>query len=333
MSSARVVDFTPKQAGRWLDKEAAAKSAAVLDDVADGILALDFALTFAGFSYKARQLTLSIVGLLGGGGGRLEIFDKILAQHARCSDRTVRRWRAAHIEESRAKKFSLLYIEEGDYNGRKRYEKTAYSLNPAVASYLNAVVSQARASDLYWSDRVGSVERAAEEHYHEIPDAPPRTRRRKPRPAPTVRVERAFDNAARNVEKGKLALWELDDESLMALRESKQGEELRLTLLKLQADIAEALKAFPQVAESEQVEEGLGQDVLTPAVSGQDEPRGEDVALWEGVERRAAGAPHVTSCEVPLRLPSPDESPPPAAQSVEDAEAEAIRLEGCGEGT
>lgn len=329
MSSARVVDYLPRQAGRWLDKEAAAKAGAVLDDVADGILALDFALTFAGFSHEARQLTLSIVGLLGGArGARLAIFDKVLAQHAGCSDRTVRRWRAAYIRETRAKKFSLLYIEEGDYTGRMRYERTAYSLNPAVAAYLAAVVTQARASDLYRSDRRGAVERAAGEHYADIPDAPPRARRRRPRPAPAVKVERAFVNAARSVEKGKLALGELDDDSLEALVESRQGEELRRTLLKLQADIAEALESFPQAAEGEQLEERLGQNVLTPGVP---EPCTEDVAAWEEVERRAAGAPLVVSREVQLRLPAPEELPPaPSAQSVEEAEAEAVRVEACG---
>lgn len=331
MSSARVVDFTPKQAGRWLDKEAAARSGAVLDDMADGILALDFALAFAGFTYEARQFELSVIGLLGGGGSTLEIFDGDLAKHVQCSDRTIRRWRKAHIRESRVKKFSLLYIGEGDYNGRMRYEKTAYGLNPALNTYLDAVVTQARASDLYRSDRVGAVERAAEEHYHEIPDAPPRARKRKPRPAPAVRVERAFANAAKNVEKGKLALRELDAESLATLLESEQGEDLRRALLKLQADIAEALETLPQVAEREAVDEGLGQNVLTPAVSEQGEPRTEDAALWEEIERRAAGVPLVVSREVQLRLPQPDESPPVLpAQSVEEAEAEAIRHEACG---
>jgi hypothetical protein len=245
---AKVFDIKPAALRRALDGGLATgdgRAAAILDDVADGALALDFALTFAGFSYEARQLTLSVVGLLGGGGARLEVFDKVLAQHVGCSDRTVRRWRAAHVRESRAKRFSLLHIEESDYDAaRRRFDKTAYSLNPAVASYLGAVLAEARASDLYANDRRAAVERAAEEHYADIPDAPPRARRRKPRRAPAVLVERAFANAARSLEKGKLALRDLADDSLAALLESGQGEELRKTLLKLQTDITEILEAL-----------------------------------------------------------------------------------------
>jgi hypothetical protein len=314
---AQVFDLTSEAFRRKLGGQRTSaegeQTAAVLDDTADGILALDFALTFAGFSYEARQFTLSIVGLLGGGGGRLEVFDKELAKHLNCSDRTVRRWRAAHIKESKAKKFSLLYLEEGDYTGRKRYEKTAYSLNPAVGSYLDAAVAEARASDLYRSDRRGAVEHAAEEHYSDIPDAPPRSRRRKPRRAPTVKVEQAFVNASKNIEQGRQALQDLSDDSRAALLESRQGEELRQRLLKLQADIGDILESLPQPLESRGVDEGLGQNVLTPSA--------EVLAACEKIERRAAGAPHVVSRELSL-------CPPP---SSEEMEAEAIRAEACGE--
>lgn len=320
MTTARVFDITSEALRRKLGRQQTSaegeQAATVLDDTTDGILALDFALTFAGFSYEARQFTLSIMGLLGGG-GRLEVFDKELAKHLNCSDRTIRRWRAAHIKESKAKKFSLLYLEEGDYTGRKRYEKTAYSLNPAVGSYLDAAVAEARASDLYRSDRRGAVEHAAEEHYGDIPDAPPRVRRRKPRRAPTVKVEQAFINAAKNVEQGRQALQDLSDDSRAALLEGKQGEELRRTLLQLTADIGEILESLPQLLESEEVDEGLGQNVLTP----DDAPTAEDVAAWEALERRAAGAPRVVTRELSL-------CPPP---SDEEMEAEAIRAEGCGE--
>jgi hypothetical protein len=180
MSTAKVYDITPATFRRTLGREQPAEgeqAASVLDDMADGVLALDFALTLAGFSYEARQLTLSIVGLIGGEGGRLEVFDKGLAEHVNCSDRTIRRWRAAHIKESKAKKFSLLHLEECDYNAAlKRYEKTAYSFT--AGDYVNTVVAEARASDLYQTDRRAAIERAAEEHYDEIPDAPPRARRR-----------------------------------------------------------------------------------------------------------------------------------------------------------
>jgi hypothetical protein len=332
MSRALVYDVKPAALRGLLDKGPVAddvQASVILDDVADGVLALDFALTFAGFSYAARQLVLSVVGLLGGG-AILEVFDADLANHVQCSDRTVRRWRKAHILESRTKRFALLHIGEGDYTGRKRYEKTAYSLNPAVGSYLEAVLAQARASALYARDRRAAIERAAEVHYADIPDAPPRARRRKPRRAPEVQIERAFANAARNLEKGKLALHEMADDSLSALLESNQGAELRQTLLKLQTDIAEILEDLPQAAEGVRVEEGLGQNVLTPASDSEGELSASDVAAWAEVERRAAGESRVQSREIQLLLPSPDESPPAPVMPVEDEEAEAIRAEACG---
>ncbi|HJQ31685.1 MAG TPA: hypothetical protein VJ866_05895 [Pyrinomonadaceae bacterium] len=319
--TAQALDHTPAAFRRILARHqefaGSEKTVSLLDDTADGILAVDFALTFAGFSYQARQLSLSIVGLLGGGGGRLEIFDKRLAEHLNCSDRTIRRWRAAHIRESKAKKFALLRLEEGDYTGQKRYEKTAYSLNPHLGLYLAAVVREARASDLYRSDRRAAVERAAEEHYHDIPNAPPRARRRKPRQAPSVKVEQAFVNAVRNVEKGRQALQDLEPDSRAALLESRQGEELRQTLLKLWTDIGDILTSLPQSTEVEDLDRGLGQSVLTPVA----EPSPEDVAAWGEVERRVVGSPQVITCEVNLRPPL----------SVEELEAEAVRAEGCGE--
>lgn len=318
---AQVYDIAParlRALGRWPASEEGEQSATVLDDCADGILALDFAFTFAGFGYEARQLVLSVVGLLGGGGLTLEVFDGELANHVQCSDRTIRRWRAAYLKKSKARRFSLLEIVEGEYDvGRRCYEKTSYHFT--APDYVDAVVREARASDLYQRDRRAAIEQAAEEHYADIPDAPPRRRSRKPRRAPAVRVEQAFINAARNVEKGRLALGDLSDDSKAALLESPQGAELRKTLLKLRSDVAEILENFPQVTEGEEVDEGIGQNVRYPLDV---RPYAEDVAAWEVIERRAGGAPHVVSREIPL-LPSPD--------SDEELEAEAIRAEGLGE--
>jgi hypothetical protein len=305
---AEVLDFPPAALRHTLGRPSPAegeRAAAVLDDVADGILALDSALTSAGFSYEARQFVLSIVGLLGGEGARLEAFDAELAAHLKCSDRTVRRWRKAHMKESRAKKFTLLYLEECDYNASlKRYEKTAYSLNPAVAGYITTVVAEARASDLYQSDRRAAIGRAAEEHYDEIPDAPPRTRKRKPRRAPAVKAEQAFINAARSVEKGKQALAALRPESVAALLGSRQGAELREVLLKLQADITEVLDGFPQTSDGEELDGDVGHFVRYPP----DEPSAEDLAAWD---RTFAGLsePRVQTRVVELR-PPPEEAPP-----------------------
>jgi hypothetical protein len=318
--SARVTDFTPEAFRRTLDRRQPPagdeRTVSVIDDMADGILALDFALTFAGFGGEARQLTLSVVGLLGGAGGTLEAFDGELAAHLNYSDRTIRRWRSAHLKEAKRRRFSLLEITEGEYNSEhRRYGKTSYRFT--APHYVDAVVSAARASDFYQSDRRAAVERAAEEHYSDIPDSPPRRRQRKPRRAPTVKVEQAFVNAVRNVEKGRHALQDLPEDSRAALLESKQGKELRQMLLKLQADIGGVLENFPQPPEMQGVDEGTGHFVRCPPI----EPSAADVAVWERLEWRSAGAPNVVTRELILRPPSSDEN----------MEAEAIRAEGCGE--
>jgi len=320
--SAQVIDIAPAAFNRTLRRRLASEevglAATVLDDCADGILALDLALTFAGFSYEARQFVLSVIGLLGGDGSTLEVFDAELASHVQCSDRTIRRWRAAHLKESKARRFSLLEIVEGEYDAEhKCYEKTSYRFT--APDYVDAVVCEARASDLYQRDRRAAIERAAEEHYTDIPDAPPRRRSRKPRRVPAVLVERAFVNAARNVEKGKLALGELGDDLRAALIESAQGAELRRTLLKLSADVAEILENFPQASDGEEVDGGTGQNVRYPPDV---QPRAEDVAAWEAIERRAGGTPHVVTREIPLLSSS---------NSDEELEAEAVRAEACGE--
>ncbi|HWW74960.1 MAG TPA: hypothetical protein VNZ44_06185 [Pyrinomonadaceae bacterium] len=327
---AQVVDITPAAFRRSLDRGQVTaeveQAVTVLDDCADGILALDFALSFAGFGYEARQLVLSVVGLLGGGGATLEAFDGELAKHVQCSERTVRRWRAAHLKESKARRFSLLEVVEGEYDAAKKcYGKTSYRFT--APDYVDVVVREARASDLYERDRRTAIEQAAEEHYADIPDAPPRRRSRKPQRAPSVRVEQAFVNAARSVEKGKLALRDLGEDSREALLESPQGEEMRRLLLKLQSDVAEILENFPQPTEGEELKGGIGQNVRYPLLcpvpshETRDEPSAEDVAAWEEVERRAAGEPQVLTREVQLR-------PPP---SDEELEAAAIRAEGCKE--
>lgn len=336
--TAKVYDFTPEAFRRTLDRSqppCAERAPAAAEDMADGILALDCALTLAGFSYQARQLTLSVVGEVGGRGGRLELFDKELAKRLSCSDRTIRRWRAAHVKEARAKRFSLIQVEECEYNPeRHRYEKAGYSFT--AADYINTVVAEARASELYQTDRRAAVERAAEEHYDEIPDAPPKARRRKPRRAPSVKVEQAFMNAARSVEKGRRALQDLSADSRAAMLGGSQGEELRQTLLKLQADAADVLESFPQknspqTADTERIDRGYRTKWPAPLscpVSPQAEPRAEDVAVWEEIERRAAGEPRVRSRELELRTPWAHQT---HDVHEEELEAEAIRAEACGE--
>src|SRR5205085_5784073 len=141
MRAATVHDITPAQFKRMAERleTDTRPSPSILEDMADGILALDLALTFAGFSHEARQLTLSVVGLLGGSGEPLGVFDAELATHLKCSDRTIRRWRAAHNGEARRLRFSLLEITESEYEAdHQRYKKTSYRF--IASAYVEAVV-------------------------------------------------------------------------------------------------------------------------------------------------------------------------------------------------
>lgn len=335
MRTATVHDITPAQFKRMAERVETdtPPSNSILEDIADGILALDFALTFAGFSHKARHLTLSVVGLLGGSGEPLGVFDDELAAHLKCSDRTIRRWRAAHNKEARRVRFSVLEITEGEYDANhKRYKKTSYRFT--ASGYVEAVVKQARSSELYVRDRRAAIEHAAEEHYSEIPNAPPRQRKRKPRRAPAEKIEQAFINAARNVKKGKRALQELADGSREALLASGQGAGLRDTLSELQTEITEVLEIFPERCEHEELKGGIGQNVRHPASDNCLAPSVADQVSWE---RTFTGLtePAVQRRELHLRQPSTasssDEAPHDDFCAIEDSEAEAIRAEGCRE--
>ena len=136
-------------------------------------------------------------------------------------------------------------------------------------------------------------------------------RRRKPWRAPAARVEQAFVNAARSVEKGKLALRELTKDSRAALLESAQGEKLREVLLKLRADIFKILRDFPQSPEAEELEGGIGQNVrYPPDVQHPSADAPDQASLWR---QTFAGLtmPPVRTSEIELRPPRARPSPPP----------------------
>jgi hypothetical protein len=336
MSTATVYDFTPAQfrrtTGRQTSETTAAQTIGIFDDVADGILVLDFALTFAGFSYEARQLNLSIVGLLGSGKDAIEMFDEELAEHLNCSVRTVRYWRAANLKETESLNFGFIQITEGEYDSElKRYKRTKYQFTGAA--YIEAAVTDARGSEEYKRDRRPALEKAARDHYDEIPNSPPRRRNKKPKPAPTLKIERDFINASRSIAKGKMRLNELPERTRAAFLAGAQGEELRALLVQMQREIANVLQDFSQTVDNTQVKDipaifaGTPPDenFVSEAVEDEpSEPKGavnletpcsvreeetlhgvEDVPdWWQGIEARL-NAPPIRRTEVALRQPEP----------------------------
>jgi hypothetical protein len=230
--------------------------------MADGVIALEYALTFAGFSYKARQLDLSIIGLIGASTEAVEFFDAELVDHVGCSERTIRRWRAAAIEEGSKKNFSFIGIKEGEYTPeRTRHRRTAYEINKSVADYIDITVREARASDMYRRDRREALKRAAENNYDDIEGAPLRRRKRRPRPQPALAIDHDFALAQKNIVKGRYKLAELPEATRAAYLRGEQGAQLRATLLEMRADIDELLQGYPQPIEG--IEVNIRADILS----------------------------------------------------------------------
>jgi hypothetical protein len=278
-------------------------------------------LTFAGRNYEGRQLDLSIIGLLGSGEDAVSMFDEQLADHIKCSVRTVQRYRAANIKESQATNFSFIEITEGEYDAdRQRYQPTRYRFTGG--DFINAVVAEARHSPDYKKNRREAIRKAAGEHYDEIPQAPPRQRGKKPRRSETMKIERDFENAAKNLAKGRRTLADQSERARNAFLAGKQGAELRELLLQMQQQIADVLEEFPQMADTEEVDEVPDNLSGIPPSSGEaaasvhvkkEEARtqpchftAQDLSDWDEVMARAH-QPQVRRVSVPLR---PNESPP-----------------------
>ncbi len=223
-------------------------------DLADASLVAQHFANFAGYEWAESQFFLLMLGLCGANDGSIEYFDEELAEHARCADRTVRRWRKAYLTRSVMLHYAPVVVSEGDYDhNHKRYEKTTYGFDPETLRQIERAVVDARAMPDYASDRLKALERAAAPAYDEIPNAPASQRRGKS-PRKTLRspVVQSVKNAAKNLEQGKLALAAMPERSRNALL-AGQGEELRAALLRLQAETAAMLSAMSETVESADV--------------------------------------------------------------------------------
>jgi hypothetical protein len=355
-TTATVHDITLAQLRRKHQRntqvESQPQATTIFNDMSDGILALDFGLTFAGFSYEARQFVHNIVGLLGDDETMLAMFDEELAQHVRCSDRTIRRWRAAHIAETKAKSFSFIEIIEGEYDAdHKRYAPTQYKF--ACAQFIEDVVADARAAAEYGQDRQTAIEKAASEHYDEIPNAPTRLRRRKPKRSYGMDALRPYVNADKNLTKGEIIWTDMPDHLRAQLLAGGQREELLALVqqMKERLDrITDVLQDAPQTAHAKEVSDI--QDNLSgiPSVSGMsevrsakmlgdvpepmleaescvrdtssytrtsDEPSPDAVAAWERLEERVR-APQVQAVELELHGDAMDAPDVPDVPEIAD---------------
>jgi hypothetical protein len=282
-TSARVFDMplshVRRQRARVTDEDATAQPASVFADMADGALALHFLATRAGFEFKELKFVMLIAGLCGES-GELSVFDKVLAEdHARCTDRTIRQWRADYLAGVEAWGGGPLEMTPGEYVAeRQRYESFTYTVAPSWAAAVDVTVEEARRHPAYATDRVRCIEQIARGVYDEIPDAPAgKDRKRKPRKSLRSPVIQALTNARKNLDKVRPALDGLPSRMRAAFL-AGNGENIRETLEAMQEEIAGLLSAV-----SETVERGGVEDI--PEISSGIPPR----ASAEGADAAGDG--------------------------------------------
>jgi hypothetical protein len=312
-TSAKVIDIPLGHFRQSSRSTAAAAAAGVFKDMTDGAAVMQFFFNLAGFEWKETKIFLPVAELCGDAGRTVSLYDEELAEHARCTDRTVRNWRRDYLARAETVSFHPLEIAEGDYDRDKlRYERTRYTVAEAVAEQVERAVASARLMPEYAKDRMGCLERAARLAYDDIPDAPAKQGRKR-RPKKSLRPEalKSFESAKKSIERGRRALAELEERRRKALLAGR-GEELREVLLAMRGEIDEILSGMSEDVEPEKVKdkpENLSGIPPTFRVEEKnmrkapDEP--ESVAVFEGVCSRLR-APKVQTTTLHLRESEPD---------------------------
>lgn len=237
--SANVASFRDHKVGhlrRGLNQpNATPRAQSILSDMADGNLVTQFFFSFAGFEYKESKLALILIGLIGDGQDSVDLFDKEIAEAARCNERTVQRARADYKKKAQAKNFWLLSIKEGKYlKEYERYEPTTYGIT--FAAQVEQAVAQARASSDYARDRRGALKKAAEHFYADIEQAPPKMRDKKSRAVNTPLAE--LNRATNKVASARTLLKDMPAGQRRAFVNG-QGDELREAMENLREKMAE----------------------------------------------------------------------------------------------
>ena len=325
-TGAKVFDITPAHLRRTLEgRPAGEQVSVVVNDLADGVEAVHQLANLAGFSERPRAFIFALASAAHKAGDEfVELLDEELAEQQGCSTRTVRRQRADYLKESRERRFGFVEVIEGEYNqGTNQNAPTRYRFH--VGGQIAEAVELARRTP-GWSEmsrrkQREAVARACEEVFHTIPDARRQRRKgRRPRPA-AEEIRSRLKAAETNLDAAGGMASNLPASALAELLDEGGGEAgtLRDRLLRMRAEIDQMLaEAPPETLCAEEVDRGVRTNCPNPPAA---EPRAEDVAAWEALERRAAGEPSVVTREVTLRAPPSDE----------ELEAEAVRDEGCGE--
>jgi hypothetical protein len=230
-------DYQPGHLKRRIEQQPSIepRAASILSDMSDGNLVTQFFFSFAGFEYKESKLALILIALIGDGQDSVDLFDKEIAEAARCNERTVQRARADYKKKAQAENFWLLSIKEGKYlKEYERYEPTTYGIT--FAAQVEQAVAQARASADYSHDRRGALERAAKIFYDDIEQAPPKLRKAKRSAVNTPLAE--LNRATKKVASAQALLKVMPEQQRRAFV-SGQGDELREAMDRLREQMAE----------------------------------------------------------------------------------------------
>lgn len=329
MSEAKVLDMTPAQLKRQLEREATPTPSAqysITEDMADGIEAIHQCMNLADFTERPRAFVFALsTAALSRGTDHVALYDEELAELQNCSTKTIQRQRADYLRESNARNFAPVEIIEGEFDLRSQKNgPTLYKFH--LAEVVEQTVTQARASHAWHeSDRRAqreAIRRAAEDVYGMIPDAPiKRRKKRRPRSA-VAEIETCQKLIMTKLERLKEMAAMLPVREREQMLDAEEPGELYRWCEQLRGEI-ETLQNlnFPQATDGPQVKGGGGQLVGTPCPPARaaepaegSEALAAKLATWGRIEERLT-TPAVQSVEIALTSP---ESPPGLTAELDD---------------
>lgn len=345
-AKAEVYDLRPSHLARVVERQSRENPpsiGAVLDDLADGLEAIHQCANLAGFSARPRALILALATCArSSGSDYVELLDDNLAKLQNCSRKTVQRQRRDYMREAQTLKFDLIGIIEGTYDREaKLHEPSRYRF--IASEVVERIVAQSRATE-GWDglDRKRQREiiaRVAARIFEDIPDAPPRRRKRKSQREATAEIitcQKVVSTQLAKLRQRVSYLGEVARERLLnepgGLRDWWRVECAEMELF-CDVDSPQHILVSP-------VEDSTGQLVQHPSREDPDrtELRPEDRAAWEKLESRLQEpAIHRVGIELHCAGSTPSEQPAVMNDrrldtiTDEELEAEAVRAEACNE--
>jgi hypothetical protein len=318
--------------------------------------ALDWLMTFAGYSEAPRSFVRAVAGVIerdeDGNGKRMAITDDRLAELMNCSTKTVQRQRKLYLEQERgsekvrATNFSILAVIEGEFDhATQKHAPNVYEF--LVGKQAAQAVERARTSPEWKRDQFKAMREATREVFNDIDEAPLASTKRKKK---TLSPE----SEARRIRQTMVSLAKRLGEQTRQIKDPDTLANLKLD--ELQSDIEEAMFSgdLRQAFVTKEVDPPTGQNVHQPPVSDavlEQEERMRtastplDVAtsgVWANIENRLRREQPIDESltdisedvdDIADNIPFPGESPDELTYELdadEIAERDAIQAEACG---